>query len=272
MTHVLTLTGPLARAAATRRIHEAPDGYVVTIKEPNRSTAQNSAMWPILEAFAEQLEWPVNGVMTRIAAEDWKDILTCAFRREQPRVAMGIDGGMVQVLHQNWSESVEDQNESESIPMTEPKTSDVVLEAIQDLHASEHLATREALTEITGMKLSIIDDRLTHLVNTGQVIRRQRGVFEPAMTHPAARAISKTILPDGLVKIEIGDEVLTLTPREDRYLSNLMAGARQQFASIEFDRMIESNLSSLAGKVRRMEEKLQRQQGKSAPKDSLPEL
>jgi hypothetical protein len=95
VTHVLTLTGPLARAAAARRIHEAPDGYVVTIKEPNRSAAQNSAMWPILEAFAEQLEWPVNGAMTKITPEDWKDILTAAFRNEQPRVAMGIDGGMV---------------------------------------------------------------------------------------------------------------------------------------------------------------------------------
>ena len=34
--------------------------------------------------------------------------------------------------------------------------------------------------------------------------------------------MSKTVLADGFVKIEIGDEVLTLTPREDRVLGGLM--------------------------------------------------
>ena len=46
-------------------------------------------------AFAQQLDWPINGQMTKITADDWKDILTCAFRNEQPRVAMGLSGGMV---------------------------------------------------------------------------------------------------------------------------------------------------------------------------------
>jgi hypothetical protein len=52
-------------------------------------------MWPILEAFARQLEWPINGMLQKITAEDWKDILSAAFRRAQPRVAQGVDGGMV---------------------------------------------------------------------------------------------------------------------------------------------------------------------------------
>ena len=92
---VLKLTGPTAKHAACIRIHDAPEGHVVTIAEPNRTLDQNSAQWPYLEAFAQQLEWPVNGVMTRITADDWKDILTCAYRNESPRVAMGINGGMV---------------------------------------------------------------------------------------------------------------------------------------------------------------------------------
>jgi hypothetical protein len=142
--------------------------------------------------------------------------------------------------------------------MTEPKTSDVVLEAVQDLHANEHLATREALAEVTGLKLSIIDDRLTHLVNVGQVIRRQRGVFEPAMTHPAARAISKTILPGGLVKIEIGDEVITLTPRENRALGDLMAGAGMQYAALESPKIVGNDLVEMAWKLNRIEQALKR--------------
>jgi hypothetical protein len=84
-----------ARARAVQSIQNAPQGYIVTIAEPTRNLDQNAAQWPILNAFADQLVWPVNGEMVQISAEDWKDLLTSAFRREQPRVAMGIDGGMV---------------------------------------------------------------------------------------------------------------------------------------------------------------------------------
>jgi len=33
--------------------------------------------------------------MTKISADDWKDVLTCAYRNEQPRIAAGYKGGMV---------------------------------------------------------------------------------------------------------------------------------------------------------------------------------
>ena len=89
------ITGEAARKAICRGILAAPEGYVVTIGEPTRNLDQNAAQWPILEAFSKQLDWPINGRMAKISADDWKDILTCAFRNEQPRVAQGLDGGMV---------------------------------------------------------------------------------------------------------------------------------------------------------------------------------
>ena len=92
---ILRLTGEQARIASCNAVMVAPDGWVVTIAEPNRSLDQNAAQWPYLEAFANQLMWPVNGQMVKITADDWKDILTCAFRNESPRLAMGINGGMV---------------------------------------------------------------------------------------------------------------------------------------------------------------------------------
>ena len=95
MKKLMKITGQVAKDAACRYVQEAPIGYVVTIEEPRRSLDANAAMWPILEAFAAQLQWPINGAMTTITAEDWKDILTCAFRNESPRVAAGINGGMV---------------------------------------------------------------------------------------------------------------------------------------------------------------------------------
>jgi hypothetical protein len=56
-------------------------------------------MWPILSAFAKQLEWPINGRMTKIDADDFKDILSAAYRRETVRLAMGLDGGVVLLGH-----------------------------------------------------------------------------------------------------------------------------------------------------------------------------
>ena len=85
----------VARAHALQAVEDAPEGYVITVSEPTRNLEQNAAQWPILQAFADQLQWPVNGAMEWLTADEWKDILTAAFKRETVRVAMGLDGGMV---------------------------------------------------------------------------------------------------------------------------------------------------------------------------------
>lgn len=89
------LAHDMARRGAMEAVARAPAGFVVEIKEPGRSLDQNAAMWPILEAFSRQLLWPVNGQMTKMVPEEWKDVLTAAFRGEQARLAMGLDGGVV---------------------------------------------------------------------------------------------------------------------------------------------------------------------------------
>jgi hypothetical protein len=91
----LRLVNDTARLMAVRELQRAPEGYVVTISEPTRSLDQNAAQWPILQAFADQLEWPVNGRMVKMTADDWKDLLSAAFRKETARLAVGLDGGIV---------------------------------------------------------------------------------------------------------------------------------------------------------------------------------
>ena len=86
---------PARQNCALYVLHGAPDGFIVSVGEPNRTLEMNAAQWPILEAFSNQLEWPINGVMSKLEADDWKNILSAAFRRETVRVAMGLDGGMV---------------------------------------------------------------------------------------------------------------------------------------------------------------------------------
>lgn len=132
-------------------------------------------------------------------------------------------------------------------------TSAIVLDAARDLHALEQPVTRDTLLQATGLKRTIIDDRIDVLIAEGLLIRVERGLYVPAVVHPPARPISKTVLPDGWVKIEIGDDMLTLTPREDRIFSQMMSGAAAQFAAIESGQQMTVALSQLTLRIMRVE-------------------
>lgn len=110
---------------------------------------------------------------------------------------------------------------------------DIILDAIIDLHNQEQIVTRETLSEVLDLKQTIIDDNLSSLVNDDLIHRVQRGVYVPTTKHPPARVISKIVLPCGTVKLDIGDEVLTLTPKESRILGSLMMADAMQYSSIE---------------------------------------
>lgn len=69
--------------------------WILTLKPETRSQAQNRLMWPILTEFSKQLEWPVDGRMTKMEPDEWKDVLTAAFRGESVGLAMGLNGGVV---------------------------------------------------------------------------------------------------------------------------------------------------------------------------------
>ena len=130
---------------------------------------------------------------------------------------------------------------------------ETILEAIEDLHNQEQIVTRETLSQLTDLKLSIVDDRLSYLVDSGQIIRVQRGVFIPAPKHRVARLMSKMVLPDGTIKIEIGDDqILTLTPREARNLGNLMVAEAMQYANIEMGHHMAILQSEISGQVRKL--------------------
>lgn len=95
MKQTFILAHPMARANAVQAVMTAPDGFKVTVSEPTRTLDQNAALWPILDAFSKQLKWPINGVMVAMDSEDWKTVLTAAFRQESARMAQGLDGGYV---------------------------------------------------------------------------------------------------------------------------------------------------------------------------------
>ena len=123
-----------------------------------------------------------------------------------------------------------------------------VLEAVRDLHDQGLTITRASLIRATGLKTVTVDECLKDLKRKELIWSPERGVFRPTESHPPARPMSKTILPNGLVKIEIGDEVLTLTPKENRMLAELQGGAAAQLAAIEGANSV-AEIASLAYSV-----------------------
>lgn len=131
-----------------------------------------------------------------------------------------------------------------------------VLDAVCELWRLEQPATRETVADITGLKLSTVDDRLGFLVDDGQLKRVLRGHYIPVVVHPKSRNISKEILEDGTVLYEFsndtGSTVLKLTPKEDRTLAALTAGAATQLIAIEANRQQTILLTSMAAELERI--------------------
>lgn len=85
-----------SRQRAAHAVLSAPDGFIVEIKEPNRSLEQNSKLWPMLHDLSVQVDWHGN----KLSDDEWKDVLTAALKKQ--KVVPGLDGGFV-VLGQRTS-------------------------------------------------------------------------------------------------------------------------------------------------------------------------
>lgn len=108
-----------------------------------------------------------------------------------------------------------------SMPISSRQIIDVLCE-IYDINGNEPV-TRAELQLATGLQMTIVDDRLKTLVDDGVIQRARRGRFVPICPHRPARVISVTRIDDGIVKIEIGDDLLELVPREARMLGKSLA-------------------------------------------------
>jgi hypothetical protein len=88
------LAHPEARRRAALYCEKAPDGCVVRFVERTRTLDQNARLWSMLADIADQVQWPVDGVLQKLPPEDWKTLLSAGVVKAT-RVAQGIDGGFV---------------------------------------------------------------------------------------------------------------------------------------------------------------------------------
>lgn len=86
MRRLFILAHDQARRNALEAVRVAPDGYVVTVAEPKRTTAQNDRMWAMLTDVSGQVEW----YGKKLDPTDWKHIFTSALRKLE--VVPNLDG------------------------------------------------------------------------------------------------------------------------------------------------------------------------------------
>lgn len=72
------LTHANARRTALEAVRCAPDGWVVSIHQPTRSSAANALMWARLSQVSEQVEWHGR----KLSPEDWKCVFSAALRQQ----------------------------------------------------------------------------------------------------------------------------------------------------------------------------------------------
>lgn len=107
-----------------------------------------------------------------------------------------------------------------------------VYDAVTDLVATDRTAHRITIAEVTGLKLSVVDDHLKRMRGDGRLKLIERGKYIPIPMAREDRAVTHTILPDLTVKLEIGDEVLHLTMRESRNMAIALSGVVYMFGMI----------------------------------------
>jgi hypothetical protein len=85
-----------ARLNALEAVKNAPDGWMVQVKEKTRSIEQNALLWSRLEEVSKQVDW----YGEKLTSEDWKHVFSASLKKQ--KAVRGIDGGFV-VLGQSTS-------------------------------------------------------------------------------------------------------------------------------------------------------------------------
>lgn len=127
----------------------------------------------------------------------------------------------------------------------ERTSSETIYQACVGLRNEGRLITRQVLVKITGLRMGIVDDHVTRMVDNDKLRRVASGVLEVVDQFPADRAISKTRMPDGTVIIEVGDDVLKLTPSEAQKVGADLMGEATVFAQLRGDRDVQDQVARL---------------------------
>ena len=136
---------------------------------------------------------------------------------------------------------------------------DQVYDAILELSDSETPAKAADIAHITGLAMPIVYDSIKALKQRGRIYS-DNGSFFACEEVAETQAVSHTILPDGRVKLEKGDQVMDLNPREARALAKTLAGSVEQAAVILMQHR-QNEMQAQIRRLHRLVERLRQQVG-----------
>ena len=124
------------------------EGVRITIEavRRTRSLEQNNAMWAMLSDIARQQEWIVDGLLTKLAPEEWKDILSAALTQEM-RVAQGVNGGVVLLGRRTSKMTISQMSDLIEIMMSFGSEKGIRWTASEKHLPDYHLGTQQGLPE-----------------------------------------------------------------------------------------------------------------------------
>lgn len=94
---IFRLAHEMARLRAIEAVKDAPDGFVVEVKEPTRNLDQNALLWALLTDIAAQVPW--HGI--KLTPDEYKDLLSAGLVKS--RVVPNIEGSGFVILGQRTS-------------------------------------------------------------------------------------------------------------------------------------------------------------------------
>ena len=146
---------------------------------------------------------------------------------------------------------------------TRKSSRDRVYDAILELSDSETPAKAADIANITGLAMPIVYDSIKALKQRGRIYS-DNGHFFACDEVQETQAVSHTILPSGAVKLEKGDQILDLNPREARALAKTLAGSVEQAAVILMQHR-QNDMQAQIRRLHRMIERLRQQVGFQNP-------
>lgn len=149
---------------------------------------------------------------------------------------------------------------AETLPPSCKSNATIIWEAITELTNAGRLISRQVLRDLTGLKITIIDDHVERLDENGKIRRIGSGLIEVVEVYPPARAISVTETESGWVTAEMGDLVWQMQPKEARKLARLLMGYSTQLEELEGSHSALLRTTELANQVRELRTQITRMQ------------
>lgn len=146
-----------------------------------------------------------------------------------------------------------------STASTQESTTRRTLEAIRYLYALKQRAVSTVEIEACSeLSLSRVQDSLKRLLDSGEITRLGRGMYEPLIKHQPPRPISQTLLSDGTCKIEVGDIMMELTPLEHKTLVRMLGGVMAEAAQMAAESVALQQVAVHSARIERADARLKK--------------